>query len=236
MTSRLKYVLLVCGILVIAVFLSFRKFSKPESEAVHVAANLELETSLNALTNAEIALVDTNQFRSALISEFNRFVILAAPYALEKPITPADVVSVMTNNFGNGYLLGTETHFAEIDKRGALRFFMSNEHSSYSRKNPDERKNWYRATAKWTKKEALAETYRILERLGIHLAVSKEEAEPFEIAVKNPDSERVNVTPFYTVKLYNTNNSMVIEAEFRLGESGPGRLTRWFDNIPRIKR
>ncbi|MCI0744404.1 MAG: hypothetical protein L0Y58_03260 [Verrucomicrobia subdivision 3 bacterium] len=175
----------------------------------------------------------------ALLNELNRFVTLVRPYGLDEPIKPEDILHVEPDRVGPKarMVLATKTHLAEIDRHNLLRFF----YATYDRSNPvaepeakqEAMRKWSQATGKWSPEEALAETYRIMERLGIRFKVSRYDVDAPKLRMKNPQGDTVEVTPFYMIKLYDTNDSMVIDAEFRIGELGPGRLTMWWANLPR---
>jgi hypothetical protein len=138
---------------------------------------------------------------------------------------------VTTNKTSRWVVVETETHLAEF--QGAkLRLFVSRHDGSDTRRDPRAPEKWYQAVASWSREEALAETHQILNRLGISFPIEREEYEAIPIDVRNPQGQITRVTPFHNVRLYTTNDALAIKAEFRMGESGPGRLTRWFDNTP----
>jgi len=172
--------------------------------------------------------------------ELNRFITAAKPYGLEQ-IKPEDVIAAGEDR--GRFMVETKTHIAEFFTKGLavprLHHFIAVRDASNPVAIPegkrDAMRQWYQATGKWSGEEALAETYRIMEELGIQLAVSRHEVDAQELRMKNPQGETVPVTPFYKVELFNTNGNMSIQAEFRVGEAGPGRLTMWWANVPAPK-
>lgn len=166
-----------------------------------------------------------------LVEEVNRFITIAKPYGLDRPITKADV-TYFTNTHKTSMMLQTKTHLATFFDYGLQEFL-----ATYDMSNPvtdaqgkaEAMRKWYQATAKWSEEEALAETHRILASLGIHGEWTNQKAEPFTLTVKNEQGESVRVTPFYAVTLESENG--MVRAEFRMGQSGPGRLTEWYCRI-----
>jgi hypothetical protein len=170
--------------------------------------------------------------------ELNRFVSLVQPFGTDGPTKEEEVTCV--NMDRDRLLLETKSHLAEffakkrVRSAPKLRHFRATQDMSNPVALPEAKaeavKTWYKATAKWTEQEALAETHRILEKLGIRFEVAASEVTPITTKVQTPTGERVTVTPFWTVKLSDTAGNRRIMAEFRMGESGPGRITEWFDN------
>lgn len=163
-----------------------------------------------------------------LISELNHFITLTKPYGLDGPIKMEDVI-YFTNSHKTHMMVETKTHIATF-----FGYKLSQLLATYDSSNPvalpeakkEATKKWYMATAKWTNEEALAETQEIMQKLGIEgVRWESTNVEPFTITVRNPLGERVTVTPFYKVELEAAHQSL--RAEFRMGESGPGRLTDW---------
>src|SRR5215204_7526317 len=110
----------------------------------------------------------------ALISEFNRFILETKPFGLDNPIKAEDITGV-TNYPKQQVIFQTKTHMAEFWGQ-RLHYFLAH----YDASNPlladpaEEReavRRWYQATGKWSPEEALAETYRVMERLGIRFEV-----------------------------------------------------------------
>jgi hypothetical protein len=172
--------------------------------------------------------------------EFNRFVSLVQPFGTDGPTKEEEVTCVNLDR--DRLLMETKPHLADFFTRGRvraapkLRHFIASQDMSNPVAKPEgkeeARKTWYKATAKWTQQEALAETHRILEKLAIRFDVGASKVTPFTIEVPTPTGERVTVTPFWTVDLMDRAGDLKIIAEFRMGESGPGRLTEWFDHTP----
>ena len=200
-------------------------------------ARLNLTNAVAGAAPTNAAPDPTSQTNSApaqmpaeLLSEVTRFIAIAQPFGLDRPIKPEDIIG-STNYPKNQVVFETKTHTLEFfGKR--LHHFLANLDMS----NPvgddhalhNGMKTWYQATAKWTEQEALAETLRILQQLGIQATWEKQEAKPFPITVKNPQGESVDVIPFYKVTLEGPRGTVM--AEFRMGQSGPGRLTEWFNH------
>jgi hypothetical protein len=235
----LRYLLLL-GLAALAVLLAILVQQTRVKPTRVVNTHRSLATTEAAPHEAPVPALETNRAEvpTALLNEFNRFVGLVKPYGLDEPIKPEDILHVVPDRPGPKarITLATKTHLAEIDRHNNLRFF----YATYDRSNPvalpeakrEAMKNWYQATGKWSPEEALAETYRIMERLGIRIKVGRYEVDAPRWKAKNPQGDTVEVTPFYMVKLYSTNDSMIIDAEFRVTESGPGRLTMWWANVP----
>jgi hypothetical protein len=210
-----------------------------------------VDNSVRALRRAKVMAVFSNEFRplvtnSSLITtplsrraceEWNRFARLVQPFGMDR-VEEEEVTYV--NMDRDRLLLETKTHLAEFFTRNRsapkLRHFIASQDTSNPVTRPEgkeeARSTWYKATAKWTEQEALAETQRIMEKLGIRFEVGSSRVTPLTIEVPTPTGGRVTVTPFWTVDLMDTAGSLRIIAEFRMGESGPGRLTEWFDHAP----
>ncbi len=159
----------------------------------------------------------------------NRFIANARPFGVESAIRPEDITWVRTNNHGRSFLAETKTHLYEVQGE-SVAFYISNTESTDFRRDPTARSRWYQASGAWTKEEALKETHAIMDRLGIKATEESVEYRATPFPVKNPAGETVEVTPFHTVWLQLTNG--VIEAQYRMGTSGPGRLVRWFRTVP----
>jgi hypothetical protein len=187
-------------------------------------------------TNRTTTLITTPVSRRAC-EEWNRFARLVQPFGMDR-LEEEEVTYV--NMDRDRLLLETKTHLAEFFTRNRsapkLRHFLASQDMSNPVTRPEgkeeARSTWYKATAKWTEQEALAETQRIMEKLGIRFEVGSSKVTPLTIGVPTPTGERVTVTPFWTVDLLDTAGSLRIIAEFRMGESGPGRVTEWFDHAP----
>ena len=149
---------------------------------------------------------------------------------LRGPIRPEEVKFVRTNRTGRIVYVETETHLFEFHGE-RLAFFFSRYDGTDARRDPTAMDRWHQASASWSKEEAVQETRAILGKLGVKAAIIREEYEPFTVSVTKTDGQKVRATPFHTVRLYAANDAMVIEAEFRMSSSGPGRLVRWFNNV-----
>ena len=161
---------------------------------------------------------------------FNAFVGAVKPFGIEQPIAPESIVSIQTN-LRTLVLVATDKHLAEF-RGNKLMLFASTVDGTDTRRDSSAVNTWYQATAPWTQEQAVSETKRLMQALGISVHVVRIEYEATPITVKNPAGDRIKVTPFHNVDVYTTNDSLAVKAEFRMGSSGPGRLTRWFDNTP----
>ncbi len=243
---KTRFVALAVTVLVLMVVMLFRRSPtserSPEStnrdpaaralqraRVLAAASNLH---NLHSITNKSLITMPVSR---RACEEWNRFARLVQPFGMNG-LEEEDVTYV--NMDRDRLLLETKTHLAEFFTRGRptpkLRHFLASQDMSNPVAKPEgkeeARKTWYKATAKWTEQEALAETHRILEKLGIRFEVGASKVTPFTIEVPTPTGERVTVTPFWTVDLMDTAGDLRIIAEFRMGESGPGRLTEWFDH------
>jgi len=175
------------------------------------------------------------------IAEVNRFIAAANPFGGLKEIKPEEVLGV--NNDGGRFTFATKTHLAEFFTKGLkeprLHNFIATEDASNPvlppREKVEAQRQWYKATGKWSEDAALAETLRIVSALQMPIVVAKHEAKAHKFRLKNPQGEMVEVTPFYSVELFDAAGHRLVSAEFRMGESGPGQLTTWWAaNIGRI--
>lgn len=223
---------LLIGALLVILLSGILQWMRPRSKKEPATSNRQVSVA-SVLTNKTPTLAaKTNliEVPPGLIAELNRFIALARPYGLEGPITPVDITYV-TNHPKNEVIFETKTHLAEFFGT-RLHHFLAMHDMSNPVADPETKKEamnkWYQATAPWTEKEALEETHRILERLGIRASWEKQESRPFTITVRNPQGEAVQVTPFYSVTLEGPKGTIM--AEFRMGQSGRGRLTEWFNH------
>jgi hypothetical protein len=221
-------VVLVVAVAIVVWLVFKRSPTTPQVTLTNAAAGLEPTNALPPSTS------ETNsapvKMPAELLSEVNRFIAVARPFGVDQPIKSEDIIG-STNYPKNQVVFETKTHTLEFfGKR--LHHFLANLDMSNPVGDDDALRNGmktlYQATAKWTEQEALAETLRILQQLGIEATWEKQEAKPFPITVKNPQGEKVDVIPFYKVTLEGPQGTVM--AEFRMGQSGPGRLTEWFNH------
>jgi hypothetical protein len=139
--------------------------------------------------------------------------------------------------FGAGPISAEGKHTNPFLPDGALlNLFASLELGSDTRRNQDAVNSWYQSTGVWSEQEAVAETFRLMEQMGIptnHAVAHRFKATP--ITVKNPAGEPVRVTPFYMVqmsKVANDDSSSFLNVEFRIDDKPPGKVTRWFSWPP----
>jgi hypothetical protein len=231
--------LIVVALAIVAVLLFLRR---PAGERPQPTNDKALSTTREARSNSVPLSVNETATNSVsvppvILSEINRFITAANPHGVEQ-IKLGDVLGVSDD--GRRFMLETKTHLAEFFTKGLvvprLHHFIAMQDASNPVAKPegkrDAMRQWYKATGQWSNEEALAETYRIMERLGIQFNATRYEVDAPKLGVKDPQGRNVEVTPFYMVKLYNANDTMVLDAEFRVSEAGPGRLTMWWANLP----
>jgi hypothetical protein len=168
---------------------------------------------------------------AAFSETINQFIERTRPFGLKAAIHHEQITYVRTNNHGRTVLVGTKNHLFELHGNRVI-FFMSNSDCLQAGMEPTARSSWYQATAPWTKDQAFQETYAIMDRLGIKAKVARVEYDATPLKVRNPAGDNVEVTPFHTLWLHMTNDLGAIEAQFRMGTSGPGHLTRWMSTVP----
>ena len=93
-------------------------------------------------------------------------------------------------------------------------------------------KDWHQCTGQWSEDEIVNDTLRILREsndTNVLNAISsgKRQVQAVPITVKDPAGRDVRVTPFPTVRLYDTNLTLRVIAEYRLGPTGIAGLTAW---------
>lgn len=229
--KRTRYVLLAAAVFVLLVVLLRRT---PVEQRAEVSKTNTLPVAAQVPTNEMSAPMTESESNRVsvppiLISELNRFITSARPYGLDRLIQTQDVV-YFTNSHKTHMIVQTKTHIAtffDYKLNQLLATYDSSNPVAEPERKREAQRQWYQATAKWSREEALAETQRIMQALGIGgVQWESTNVEPFTLAVKNPQGEQITVTPFYTVKLDAPHNTL--RAEFRMGESGPGRLTDWF--------
>ena len=200
-----------------------RSKALPESPATPLVT-----TGSQTVVNASDS---TNNPRHVFAQRFNTFITAVKPFGIEQPIAPESIVSIQTNKLGTLVVVETDKHLAEF-RGNKLMLFAAAVEGTDTRREPSAVNTWYQATAPWTQEQAVAETQRVMQALGISVSVGRIEYEATPITVKNPSGDPIKVTPFHNVRVFSTNDSLAVKAEFRMGSSGPGRLTRWFDNTP----
>jgi hypothetical protein len=233
MNRRSGYVLVGVVVLVVVLILTLRR--KPPAPVAETASNRDRSRKVPIVFTGvvsqagETSVNNPVQVPAALISEANKFIMLTKPYGLDSPISSQNVI-YFTNHAKSRTMLETKSHIIEFTGN-KLHNFLAKLDSSNPVAKPEQkqqaRSKWYEATGKWTNDEALAETQKIMQTLGIGgVQWESTNVEPFTIDVRNPDGKPVNVTPFYRVILRAPHNTLT--AEFRMGQSGPGRLTEWY--------
>lgn len=140
-------------------------------------------------------------------------------------------------SFGAGPINLEGKHTNPFLPDGALlKQFASLESGSDTRRNPDAVNSWHQSTGVWSEQEAVTETLRLMEQMGMptnQVVTHRFQATP--ITVKNPSGEPVRVTPFYMVQMSkdaNDDNSSFLNVEFRIDDKPPGKITRWFSWPP----
>ena len=155
------------------------------------------------------------------------FVVKVRPFGLDQPVSVEVLKFFRTNYHGKVLQFYTDKHSWNIEN-GKVSSFASYFDGSDTRRNPDAEKTWYQGTAPWSKEEAVKETLSILKTLGREVPeLSKVQYDADPIIVSDPQGHKVTVTPFHNVVLWDTNGAPYVIAEFRMGSSGPGRLTHW---------
>ena len=129
-------------------------------------------------------------------------------------------------------IIQTPSHAAQVIN-GRLVSINSLYDGSDTRRKPEAVNEWYKATAKWTKEEAIQETLSILGRLGDattlnDVAQGSQEFRADLITARTPDGNMVQVAPFPTIWLRDSEGVGRVEAEFRMGPTGVLGITKWF--------
>ncbi len=136
----------------------------------------------------------------------------------------------LTNERPKSLDLGTSSQQASI-MGGKIDLAYSYYDGSDTRRKPEAARQWYTCTGKWTEAEAVTETLEILKRLNDTTTLSelsgRHEYEAVELEVPTPRGEKVKVTPFHRVTLFDTNGTPRVDAEFRMGTNGTVGVTRW---------
>ncbi len=83
----------------------------------------------------------------------------------------------------------------------------------------------------WDRIQAVAATRSVLTRLGLNPEVSRDEYEGGGLPLKTRSGTSKRVALFSTVRLYDKNNHMIVDAEWRMDQPGGPALTSWFQNI-----
>ena len=119
-----------------------------------------------------------------------------------------------------------------------LRLFEALYDGSDTRRNPDAVNGWYQATGKWTEAEAVEETFRLMQAMGMPTnQVTRHRFRASAITVKDREGNSVRVTPFYTVQMCDKNDddySYILGVQYRIGQSPPAHVTRW-ESWPPVK-
>ena len=239
MKRSLLILTFLCGLIAGLVFL--RKPANPPSQKVPRPRRSAPGPDQPSNT---VAMVSTNTYvlpeqHQPALAEIEKFVRAAAIYNFDPTVTgsidqvathPRTKVSRVT-----GAILDTRTHIASVTG-GLLDKFISMRESSNPPDPAAQRasdKGWHLCTGKMSEQEAVAETLAILKRLGATATLAqieggRREYEAVKMTVSTPDGGKVTVTPFVSLRLYNTNENMVVSAEYRMGATGSAGLTDWF--------
>lgn len=224
------------GTAVLAIVGIVWRWQRPQTESTVTQWAGNTNQLAKHLPSSESRTEKTNLVQPPIAARFflpeaNRFTTGASPFGLEAPIRLEEVKFVRTNRTGRIVYVETDTHLFEFHGQ-RLAFFFSRYDGTDARRDPTVMDRWHQASAPWSKEEAIQATRAIMGKLGVKANITREEYEPFTVSVTNPDGQKIRATPFHTVRLYTANDDMVIEAEFRMSGSGPGRLVRWFNNVP----
>ena len=232
----IRTLLALAAVLILASLLSRRFREEPSPEAPQAVAKGRRASVPEEPVGLEIPSSNAPPAPAHVLANLsehiNQFIANARPFGLDQPVRAAEITYVRTNGHGKSVMVETAGHMYEFQGT-TPRFFMS-KHDCLNavRDDPAARSRWHQARASWTKEEALAETYAIMARLGIKATVGRVEYEAVPMPVKTPAGERVEVTPFHTIWLHMTNDVGALQAQFRMGTSGPGRLVTFFSTVP----
>lgn len=102
---------------------------------------------------------------------------------------------------------------------------------------PEHQAKWYQLTGTWTEREAVAEAYAVLQRLGEAQTISLITATNYEatpLPLQTPDGNTVTNIPFVNVTFSDARGVGIVNAQYRMEPSGPG-LVRWWNWPPARK-
>jgi hypothetical protein len=195
-----------------------------------------------------------NQLKAEALTEFNKLCEVLQPYNGYEKATQA-VVVLRTNRLGGVNVeigVGSSTHTANfvagpIGREGRhensslrdgalLRKLTSLYDSSDTRRNPGAAASWYQATGTWSEDEAVRETFRLMEEVGIPTnIVVRHRFHASAMTVSDPSGASVRVRPFYSVQMCSSSDddySYFLGVEYRMGNTPPGKVTEWFSWPP----
>ncbi len=140
-----------------------------------------------------------------------------------------------TNRNGHYVVFSTPSHAAQVLNGKVLKMMSFHDNSNADARDPDAAKSWYQCTGTWSEEEAVNETLELLKRLQDTntlnaVAAGRREFKAVPISVTTPGGEKVRVSPFPTVRLYDADNILRVKAEYRAGATGVVGLTDWFNN------
>jgi hypothetical protein len=87
------------------------------------------------------------------------------------------------------------------------------------------------AMVSWNKSQAVSATRAVLTRLGLDPDISRDEYEGGALPLKARSGDLKRVALFSIVRLYDKNGNMIVDAEWRMDQTGGPSLTSWFQNI-----
>lgn len=229
----------LCGLIVVLVLL--RRPAGLTPQIIRTPAQRDTE---GPVATSAVVFVTTNKSvlperHQPAYAEMEKFARAVAIYNFD-PTVIASIDQVATHprtkvSRVTGAVIDTRTHIASVTG-GHLDKFISTRESSNppdpeARRAPD--KGWHLCTGKMSEPEAVAETLAILRRLGATATLAqiengRKEYEAVPMTVPTPDGGKVTVTPFVSVRLYNTNDRLIVSAEYRMGATGSAGLTDWF--------
>lgn len=140
-----------------------------------------------------------------------------------------------TNRNGHYVVLTTPSHAAEVLDGRVLKMMSLHDNSNADARDLEAPKSWYECTGTFTEEELVKEALDTLERSGDTntlnaVSSGRREFQAVPLTVPAPDGNKVKVTPFPTVRLYDSTGVLRVKAEYRVGATGVVGLTDWFNN------
>lgn len=137
-----------------------------------------------------------------------------------------------TNDRGHVFMRSADGRWQTIlDRQGRL---LKVRH--VTGENPQDEMSWKHkaapeASLPWSEAQALAKTRSLLEGLGQRPVVARTEYEAEPWHVRNREGKPATTVPFHTVRFYDTNDILLIQAEYQAGPEKI-KLIGWFNNLP----
>ena len=246
----------------LGLFLLWRNQQTPKdvttsNPALHGSNQALLATAIEPLqtTNASDLQGTIGQLTMQAKGAFSKVMERLHPYGMEaqgKVETGAQLrtnraggikieVGVWTDKYYASFVAGpldsTGKHTNPFLPPGALLTQMhSLRDGSDTRRDPDAMNTWHRSTGVWTEHDAVTETFRLMEQMGMPTnQVVKYRYYGTPITVNTPSGDKARVTPFHQVqmsKYANDDYSSFLNVEYRIDDKPPGRVTRWWSWPP----